>query len=458
MKRKVEYLYLAGFSLNLVTLSLFYLRTVNPDTFWHIKVGQYIVHNLTIPKADIFSWSVYGEPWIIHQWLADVIMYLWFSSLNLYGIWIMVFLCALLTSIILFKGILLINANSLAAAIIAGATVFFLLGWNSPWPQVFAYIMFAVYLYLSLRNEWDYKAFYTVAVVSILWANVHSNAVLFPLLLLAESAWYYFTRLENTAKTSRRLMAAGIAFLGTLVSPHGINLWQYAIGEGLFSATYRQYIANWRPYDFGNVWFVFVFFICMFIIYYSIKHQEELSKLALMRALGFWALALLSRIYMPFAVMSTFLLLGYFNLETKRALSKKVATGMVFIGAATIIFSYIPNDLDKMAKNNYPVEAVQVIKDERYQNIFNIHEWGGYLMLNDIPVYMDGRNDVYKNIIGDYMSIVTGGVPISKSIKETGAETALLRDGSAVDMVLNEHEEWIEVYRDGVAVIYILER
>ena len=458
MKKSLEYLYLIAFPLNLVALSLFVIKTVNPDTFWHIKVGEYIVKTASIPRKDIFSWSVYGEPWIIHQWLADVIMYIWFSALNLYGIWIMVFLCAFLTSVVLYKTVILINDNSLLAAIIAGFTALLLLGWNSPWPQVFSYIMFATYLYLSVRNKWDLKAFLTVAVVSILWANFHSNAVIFPLLLLAESAWHYVLKTETAEKTKRRLLATGIAFTGTLITPHGINLWRYAIVEGLFSGTYRQYIANWRPYDFGNTWFVLVFFICIIIIYYAIKSNDERNKLALMRALGFWALTLLSRIYMPLAVMSTLILLGFFQLKTSRRLSKITATGMLLIGVLIIVSNYIPNDMDALAKKNYPVKAVEFINDEGYEKIFNIHEFGGYLMLNDIPVYMDGRNDVYKNIIADYMNIVTGQVPIGQSIKETGAKATLFRDGSAVDMVLRENDEWEAVYRDGVAVIYVLKQ
>src|SRR5215216_1952410 len=45
----------------------------DPDTLWHIRTGQWILENATVPTVDVFSHTVSGRPWIANDWLADVI-------------------------------------------------------------------------------------------------------------------------------------------------------------------------------------------------------------------------------------------------------------------------------------------------------------------------------------------------------------------------------------------------
>src|SRR5512132_1298074 len=47
----------------------------DPDFWWHLRTGQYIVENATIPHGDIFSYTNAGQTWVTHEWLSEVIMY-----------------------------------------------------------------------------------------------------------------------------------------------------------------------------------------------------------------------------------------------------------------------------------------------------------------------------------------------------------------------------------------------
>src|SRR5438876_1903627 len=44
------------------------------DTGYHIRAGEYILTNFTVPKRDIFSFISPPLPWIAHEWLSEVIM------------------------------------------------------------------------------------------------------------------------------------------------------------------------------------------------------------------------------------------------------------------------------------------------------------------------------------------------------------------------------------------------
>src|SRR3569832_1875088 len=46
------------------------------DFWWHLKTGEYIVKNLTIPRIDFYSFTVPGKHWVAHEWLSEVIFYL----------------------------------------------------------------------------------------------------------------------------------------------------------------------------------------------------------------------------------------------------------------------------------------------------------------------------------------------------------------------------------------------
>jgi hypothetical protein len=46
----------------------------DPGTLWHIVVGQQILSSGSPIRADPFSFTHGGAPWISRQWLSEVVM------------------------------------------------------------------------------------------------------------------------------------------------------------------------------------------------------------------------------------------------------------------------------------------------------------------------------------------------------------------------------------------------
>src|SRR5215472_117568 len=71
-----------GLSLPLVFGLLFYTRIllvgggvlVDPDTYWQIAVGRWIIAHGAVPHTDVFSFSMPGAPWTTPEWLAEVLI------------------------------------------------------------------------------------------------------------------------------------------------------------------------------------------------------------------------------------------------------------------------------------------------------------------------------------------------------------------------------------------------
>ena len=73
------------------------------DTGYHIRAGQYILENFSIPKHDIFSYHTPPIPWTAHEWLSEVIM-AWIH--NYFGLNGIVFFFSFLLSFIYYSDLL----------------------------------------------------------------------------------------------------------------------------------------------------------------------------------------------------------------------------------------------------------------------------------------------------------------------------------------------------------------
>src|SRR6202030_2687126 len=51
-----------------------------PDLCWHLPNGRLMVSSGSIPHADVYSFSAAGHPWVMHEWLAGLPMYLVFQG------------------------------------------------------------------------------------------------------------------------------------------------------------------------------------------------------------------------------------------------------------------------------------------------------------------------------------------------------------------------------------------
>src|ERR1051325_8040760 len=44
----------------------------DPDTYWHIVLGRWIIDHAAVPRHDLFSFTMQGAPFVPFEWLAEV--------------------------------------------------------------------------------------------------------------------------------------------------------------------------------------------------------------------------------------------------------------------------------------------------------------------------------------------------------------------------------------------------
>src|SRR5512137_2118101 len=77
------------------------LRPVaDPDFWWHLRTGQLITETGSPPRTDPFSYTKFGEPWITHEWLSEILIYRLYQ-IGDYGLLVFIFSVIITTAFLL---------------------------------------------------------------------------------------------------------------------------------------------------------------------------------------------------------------------------------------------------------------------------------------------------------------------------------------------------------------------
>ena len=59
---------------------------VDPDIWWHLRTGEWILQHHAVPHTDPFSSIGAGKPWSAYSWLFELLVYQLFLRLGLVGL------------------------------------------------------------------------------------------------------------------------------------------------------------------------------------------------------------------------------------------------------------------------------------------------------------------------------------------------------------------------------------
>ena len=119
-------------------------------------------------------------------------------------------------------------------------------------------------------------------------------------------------------------------------------------------------------------------------------------------------------------------------------------------------------DKEYVSEEDYPVQAVEFLKTKIDSNTktFNHYNWGSYLMLNNIKVFIDSRCDLYTkeyNEIGiadDYNKLMKCDKEYKEIIDRYGINMIIIPIDEPLATLLEENVQFEKIYEDDVAAIY----
>jgi hypothetical protein len=105
-----------------------------------------------------------------------------------------------------------------------------------------------------------------------------------------------------------------------------------------------------------------------------------------------------------------------------------------------------------------PVAAVDLLEQRKAQRIFNAYQFGGYLISRDIPVYVDGRAELYgEKFVMDFFKATEGKKPelLPRLLDEYKIDATLLVADAPGPQILDQLTGWKRIYADDIAVIHV---
>jgi hypothetical protein len=217
---------------------------VDPDLWGHLRFGHDILSG-GLPRVDAYSFTS-DIPWINHEWLAEVVMYLSWAIAGATGLIALKTLVVLATLAIVAVIIRTEVAHDplrdfLMFVAIAGMWIRIYVAR----PQMFSLLVFAAVL--SLLRAADRGSRFRLWVIPPLfavWVNLHGGWIVG---LGALGIWTAFTLMRHPPDRPPAALLISIAIVSlaaTLVNPYGWRMWTFLFDTvGLD----RPMIDDWRP-------------------------------------------------------------------------------------------------------------------------------------------------------------------------------------------------------------------
>lgn len=374
----------------------------DPDLFWHLASGEWMLDHGRLLDRDVFSFTRDGTPYTAGQWLGQVALALAFRAGEWPGIALLRATLVGIATLFLARAVLRLQPHpGWATPPILAAILVSRLVWGDR-PQLFTLALFPVFLdvLLRARSGGGSRSLYALPPLAFLWANTHGAFVLGLVLLLVFAVEAQLVRHPLRRVLGITLIASALA---SLMNPSGLIALTWI---GSYAGSAGQRVAEERPADIlspaGTLYAL--------MLLASLAAALALGRAGIAARVG--APLLWSGLIVPFALLGLAIqrqlpyacdvlapfVAAALPAALRRApasaplLRRRLATAAV--AALVVIASLIavlaaPRVPDLAA---YPVGSLAELR-ARPGNLMHEYDWGGYLIYAapDHPTFIDGR-------------------------------------------------------------------
>ena len=456
---------------------------------WHIRTGQLIFTNHTIPREDPFS-SQLHKPWIAWEWLYDVIVgwldthaslngVVWFTSVVIAAVFTALF------RLLVQRGTDFRIALALALLAMAASMVHFLAR-----PHVLSWLLALIWFWILDSAESavgkSNRRLWLLPPLMVIWANVHGGFLLGFVLLTTYwvgSLWTLLrlkpSRIEeafqkiSAAKRLRALSAVGLASgAASLVNPYGWHLHAH-IYCYLTNRFFMDHIDEFQSPNFHGIAQKCFLALLLIAIAALVANGRKLRASGILVVLFAVCAGLYATRNIP--VSSTLLaaiigpIIPSFGLSRFTGRMGSVDSRLrghvwpIATAIATLIIAFNGGHAGSAQLMNarfdprrMPVEAVNFVEHAGIRaSVFSPDYWGGYLIYQLYPrnkVEIDDRHDFYgEPLLERYLT--TMHVEPHWDLYLKLQSCVVLPRKAALTEILRRTPDWNVVYSDDVATV-----
>jgi hypothetical protein len=486
-----------------VLILIFLIKVVSgqfddPDFYWHLKTGEYIVAHGALPQADIFSYTNAGRPWVLHEWLFQVFIHLLHVT---GGDWaIKIFVALMLTACfgLCYAICARLLGGDKAKALIVALLYCSIIAGVAPRPHLFTFLFFALFLHILLSFKYfgETRRLWVMPPVMVLWANLHGGffigLVLLGLFILGEWANFLLADAQDPQKRRRLVqltLAGATALAATLANPEFIRYWLYPFQVIGMEAS-KGMIVEWRSPDFHQPIFAFWLVVVASFFAALIYTPKKPDVTELIVPLAFVAGAFIARRNIPLAALAmapfvaAHLRAGLMDrlagLAARFRRARPVgATGgrasaplgrreyvmnggliLLTLAALALVYPERQKVIAASLNTTIPVKATDFIQREGIAGrMFNTYHYGGYLIHRLYPqqrVFIDGRADMYGDaFIKETLEIYQGGSEWKRLFDRHDIEYVMCASEAPLRQLLLQEDTFRLVFDDGMHSVLV---
>lgn len=436
----------------------------NTDIWFHLKVGEDILKTGKIPTTETYSHTAYGEPWVDHSWLFEVLTAVLYQQGGFAALLVLKMLVLLLLFFLYFD---LGRRFKLPGALIFSLLVFFFIPVRLFWvlrPHIFSFLFLGFLMFILIRVSYQggrKGLLLTLPPVFLLWANFHASVLAGVGIL---GIWY----LDYLFKNRRELRSVSfyclLSPLASLLNPNFYkeHLYFFTINPSYISKN----INEWMPVSahIGNphltLFIVLSFLVsAVFLFKWLRRINGDFFEISLVVLLTFLAYTTTRHVANYSVVVSLLFLKAAGDFRYRRQSFPSFALLSVLtlfaLGLSSfILFKARPN-IKVVDLEMYPSRLIEKLKANfSGGNLYNSYELGGFLIFSGGPqfkVFIDGRWDPYiEGAFDDYAAVEAAldWKDILELYDVSFVITPLGDSWVSLGKALEESGDWILLYWD----------
>jgi len=464
-------------STSLVVLAVLSVRCrmSDPDLWWHLRTGQIIWTERSIPTADLLSFTTGQHPWVPHEWLSQLAIYAAWAAGNYSGL--MLWLCGLTSALLIVQYVScwLSSSNAKIAFLGALVTWFFATAGLAIRPQLLGYLFLACELLIlhqgrARGRNW----FFLLPPLFALWVNVHGSfffgiGVLGVVLLcgfINTTAGLLASRPLDRAQRRTLLWAAGLSLPALFVNPVGWPVAAYPLRTMFDRRMPLDAVAEWQNLAFDDIrafglLVLAAAILLIALIRRTVLYLDEIVLLGMtcvmavlhQRLLFVWGIVAAPTLCRQLSGVWD----GY-----KPERDRPLLNAVMIAGSLAVVAAAFPSRaaLVSQIEQANPVQAVEFLRDSHLTGrMLNEYTYGGYLgwTLPEQKVFIDGRADVFAwtGVLADYGALVTLRQDPAVLLDRYRIDFCLLSRSAPLARVLPYLPGWSEQYSDRQAIIFV---
>jgi hypothetical protein len=429
----------------------------DPDTWWNLRAGDWILDNRAIPHRDPWSAVAAGHDWVDHEWLSQVLWALSYRVGGYHGVSVLDALLVLGLLTMLFAQAFRRTTPYRAL----GLTFLAVLGTSGGWaarPQLASFLLLVPTAVLLRRGVTRGTTPWVLLPVVWVWANLHGLWILAPLLTAALAIGLLLDTRGTSVRPVRNFFVLALGMVAVAAAtPNGPAV----LRSPLEVAGVGRFVVEWGPvpltalYGIGFFGLVGIYVLCL---------ARSAERIAWVELVPVMFAVVLGLRYIRTVAPAVIILLPYVaaRLAARRQLVRRTDRLSVAALAATVGIGVVGGVVavreTPALPDHAPVAATAAVNAlDGEQRVINEYGLGGWVLWAAPHAHplIDGRAELYGNAyIGDYLDAL--------KMVDSDWSQVLLRDHPTVALLhrevpavigLQELLGWQAIYTDDTWIV-----